>query len=182
MMNLKLLKSRNRIQIWETRRIIVGIAMNLPRCISLPPFRVSRWTSLSFGLGTLSSIAKGLTLVRDDKIVTDELALSEIFSNHYINIVEKTSDRKPTNLADTISSDDDRQIIKKIIKNYKDHLSMVAIKQQSDRLFEPFSLQKLGFYVWQLLKSIDCRTSIGADQIPPRLLSLAGDYLALPLN
>ena len=124
-----------------------------------------------------------IMLVTDDKIVTDELALSEIFNNHYVNIVEKTSGRKPTSLADTIGSDDDREIVKEILEKYQDHRSIVAITQHSDQVFEPFAFQEVGIYdVWQLLKSIDCGKSTGEDQIPPRLLSLAGNDLALPLT
>ena len=37
-----------------------------------------------------------IMLVTDDKIVTDELALSEKFNDHYVNIVEKTSGRRPS--------------------------------------------------------------------------------------
>ena len=82
-------------------------------------------------------------LVTDDKVVTDELELSEIFNNHYVNIVEKSSGRKPTSLANTIGSDDDREIVQKIIEKYKDHPSIAAIKQHSDQFFEPFSLQEV---------------------------------------
>ncbi len=124
-----------------------------------------------------------IMLVTDDKIVTDELALSEKFNDHYVNIVEKTSGRKPTNLADTIICDDDQEIVDKIIEEYRDHPSIVAIKQQSDQVFEPFSFHEVEIYeVWQLLKSVDGKKSTGEDQIPPRFMSLAANDLAIPLT
>ena len=124
-----------------------------------------------------------IMLVTDEKIVTNELELSEIFNNHYVNIVEKTNGRKPTSLADTIGSDDDRDIVQEIVEKYKDHPSIVAIEHYSNHFFEPFSFQEVEIFdVWQLLRAVDCRKSTGEDQIPPRLLSLAGNELALPLT
>ena len=88
-----------------------------------------------------------------------------------------------TSLADTIGSDDDREIVQEIIEKYKDHPSIAAIKQHSDQFFEPFSFQKVEIYdVWKLLRAIDCRKSTGEDQIPHRILSLAGNDLLLPLT
>ena len=40
-----------------------------------------------------------ITLVKGGKVITDDYALTEIFNNHYVNIVEKTSGKKPSNLA-----------------------------------------------------------------------------------
>ena len=142
------------------------------------------WNLVKPFLSSKGGLAENdIMLVTNDKIVTDELELSEIFNNHYANIVEKSSCRKPTSLANTIGSDDDREIVQKIIEKYKDHPSIAAIKQHSDQFFESFSLQEVGTYdVWQLLRAIDCKKSTGEDQIPPRLLSLAGNDLALPLT
>ena len=40
-----------------------------------------------------------VSLVRNDNIVTDDQKLTEIVNHHYLNIVEKSSDKKPISLA-----------------------------------------------------------------------------------
>ncbi len=70
------------------------------------------WNLVKPFLSNKGGLAKNdIMLVTDEKIVSDELELSEIFNNHYINIVEKTSGRKPTSLAIEACSDDDREIV-----------------------------------------------------------------------
>ena len=36
-----------------------------------------------------------ITLVKEDKIITDDRELAEVFNDHYINIVEKSSGKNP---------------------------------------------------------------------------------------
>ena len=50
-----------------------------------------------------------ISLIKDDKIVTDDLDLCEIFNDYYINIVENTAGKKPSSIANANSIDDDRE-------------------------------------------------------------------------
>ena len=52
-------------------------------------------------------VGDDISLVHNNQIVTDDYELTEIFNNHYINIVEKISGQKPCNIADTVETDDD---------------------------------------------------------------------------
>ena len=52
-----------------------------------------------------------ISLVKNNRIVTEDRELVEIFNDHYINIVEKPSGVNPCKIADTLSTDDDRQIM-----------------------------------------------------------------------
>ena len=107
----------------------------------------------------------------------------EIFNDHYINIVEKSSGVKPCKIADTLSPDDDRQIIGLILDKYKDHPSISAINQNSTSNFNSFSFHEVEVcQVRKQIKSLDGRQSTGEDQIPPKLVLLAADELALPLT
>ena len=36
-----------------------------------------------------------ITLVKDDKIITDDREPAEVFDDHYINVVEKSSGKNP---------------------------------------------------------------------------------------
>ena len=68
-----------------------------------------------------------ISLVKDDRIIPDDLDLCEIFND--LNIVENTSGKKPSNIADTVSMRIDREIVSLILDKYKDHPSIVAIVQ-----------------------------------------------------
>ena len=124
-----------------------------------------------------------ISLVKDDKIVTNDHDLCEIFNDYYINIVENTSGKKPSSIADTNSIDDDREIVRLILDKYKDHPSILAIVQDPEHTFETFSFNEVTTRdVWLQLKRLDGSKSTGVDQIPPKLVSLASDELAVPLT
>ena len=124
-----------------------------------------------------------ISLVKDDKIVTDDHDLCEIFNDHYINIVENTSGKKPSSIANANSIDDDREIVRLILDKYKDHPSILAIVQDPEHTFQSFSFNEIAARdVWLQLKMLDGSKSTGVDQIPPKLVSLASDDLAVPLT
>ena len=64
----------------------------------------------------------------NDELVSDEKILTEIFNEHYINIVEKSSGTKPSSLGDSANPSLDETKVGKIIDNYRDHPSVIAIK------------------------------------------------------
>ena len=124
-----------------------------------------------------------ISLVKNNEIVTDDQQLTEIFNDHYINIVEKSSGVKPCNIADTVATDDYRQIIRLILEKYKNHPSILAIIQNPENNFNSFSFHEVQVcQVREQLRSLDGRKSTGEDQIPPKLVLLAADDLAAPLT
>ena len=50
-------------------------------------------------------------LVKDDRIITNDNELVEAFNYHYINIVEKSSGKKPQNLGDKHKLKSDKEIV-----------------------------------------------------------------------
>ena len=123
-----------------------------------------------------------ISLVHNNQIVTDDYELTEILNNHYINIVEKTSGQKPCKIADTVETDDDRQLVGLILDKYKGHPSVHAIRERSD-ISNSFSFHEVQHHeVWALLRSLDGKKSTGEDQIPPKLVHLAADELTAPLT
>ena len=127
-------------------------------------------------------VGDDISLVHNNQIVTDDSELTEIFNNHYINIVEKTSGQKPCNISDTVKYDDDRLLVRLILEKYKDHPSVLAIREGSDTS-NSFSFHEVQHHeVWALLRSLDGKRSTGEDQIPPKLVHLAADELTAPLT
>ena len=119
-------------------------------------------------------------LVHNNAIVTDEQELTEIFHDHYINLVEKSSGKKPTSLAKDTGISDDRQIVRLITEKYKNHPSILAIIQNPKQVMEGFTFQEIeNTEVTHLLKTLDGRKSTGEDKIPPKLVSLAANELKI---
>ena len=82
--------------------------------------------------------------------------MSELLNEYYVNTVENTSGKKPCGVADTTDIDDDRHIVRLILKKYKNHPSVLAIVQNPDRNFEIFSVnEEEARDVALLLKSLD---------------------------
>ena len=124
-----------------------------------------------------------ISLVKNETIVTDDKELTEIFNDHYVNIVEKSSGKKPISLAKDIGSSDDRQIVRLILDKYKNHSSVLAIIQNPEQLLNTFTFQEVGNQeVAKLLKSLDGKKSTGEDKIPPKLVSLAANELTNTLT
>ena len=84
-----------------------------------------------------------ISLVRNDTIVTDDQELTEIFNHHYVNIVEKSSGKKPISLAKDIGISDDRQIVRLILDRYKKHPSVLAIIQNPEQVLGTFTFQEV---------------------------------------
>ena len=64
-----------------------------------------------------------------DKIVNDEVKLVELFNSYFINAVENTTGKTPTSLGDSCNQQNDTDNVKKIISEYKNHPSVVKIKE-----------------------------------------------------
>ena len=101
----------------------------------------------------------------------------------HINVVERSGVKKPISLAKDAGISDDRQVVRLILEQYKNHHSVLAIIQSPDQVMEDFTIQEIeNVEVAQLLKSLDGRKSTGEDKIPPKLVSLAANELTNTLT
>ena len=111
-----------------------------------------------------------ISLVKNDRIVTEDKELVEIFNHHYINIVEKSSGVKPCNIADMVTTADHRQTIGLILE-IQNHPSILAIHQNPANNCNSFSFHKVEIcQVRKQLKLLDGTKSKVEDQIPPKLV------------
>ena len=65
---------------------------------------------------------KDITLIHQNKIISDEKQLTKLFNSYYINVVEKSSDTKTFKNISV-------QSVRDIVNSYKNHPSIVKIKQ-----------------------------------------------------
>ena len=120
-----------------------------------------------------------ITLIHQNQIISGEKQLTKLFNSYYINIVEKSSDTKTfgTNI-ENISV----QSVRDIVNSYKNHPSIIKIKQVvngsnvSDS--ERFSFKTVNeSEIKGLLKKLDIKKASGIDAIPPKLVKLSADFL-----
>ena len=63
------------------------------------------------------------------KIVNNEVKLVELFNSYFINAVENTTWKTLTSLGDSSNQQNYTDSVTKIISEYKNHLSVVKIKE-----------------------------------------------------
>ena len=95
-------------------------------------------------------VGDDISLVHNNQIATDGSELTEIFDNHYIDIVEKTSGQTPCKIADKVKYDDDRLLVRLILEKNKDQPSVLAVGKSSDASnfsqFTRCNITRSGFY------------------------------------
>ena len=67
--------------------------------------------------------------IRTKDPIKDEKILVEMFNKHYINIVEKTSGIVSKNIGKRFNPKIDEKTIHEIIENYRNHPSIIKIKE-----------------------------------------------------
>ena len=120
-----------------------------------------------------------ITLIHQNKIISDEKQLTKLLNSYYINIVEKSSDTKTFGINFKNTS---VQSVRDIVNSYKNHPSIIKIKQVvngsnvSDS--ERFSFKTINeSEIKDLLKNLDIKKASGIDTIPPKLVKLSADFL-----
>ena len=88
---------------------------------TLKPFMTNK------GFSTFSNIA-----INDENevLITDQNKLAETFNNHYINIVENSTGKKPSILGDPSNQENDKKTVLEIIDEYQNHPSILKIKSK----------------------------------------------------
>ena len=123
-------------------------------------------------------------LIQSDEIITEEKDLGETFNKHYVDIVEKSSEIKPINVAMMHNIWDNDTAINLITEAYKNRSSVTKIKEMIEKnttepSFKFDSVTKP--YITTLLKNIDIKKATGVDKIPPKLVKLSANILSEPL-
>ena len=107
--------------------------------------------------------------------------ISDILNDFYINIVEKTTGKKPhiLNSAPTVSADEEINIIN---RKYDNHPSIRKIKEN----VSPFSQLSLNYAtkdtILRILLSLDISKGAGYDTLPPKIIKLTAPVIVTPLT
>ena len=127
-----------------------------------------------------------IMLNHNNKIICNDHELVKIFNEHYINIIEKSCGKKPTNITEEYSFDNDKKAIEIICNSYKNHprilkiRSEITVKENSinNTIFSPVNRDE----VKQCLQKLNPRKAIGQDKIPPALIKMAAEPPSTPLS
>ena len=125
-----------------------------------------------------------LEFIYNDKIITDESKLTEIFNTEYINIVERSTGSKPEAFALSGKvSDDNTFLISEIVDKYHNHPSILKIKEIEDDRQSTFDFPEVNVNdVSKLFDVLKSKISAGEDKIPANLVKLAKPFLVKPLT
>ena len=120
-----------------------------------------------------------ITLIHQNKIISDEKQLTKMFNSYYINIVEKSSDTKTFGINFKNTS---VQSVRDIVNSYKNHPSIIKIKQVVNESnvsdSERFSFKTINeSEIKDHLKNLDIKKASGIDTIPPKPVKLSADFL-----
>ena len=105
--------------------------------------------------------------------------MTKLFNSYYINIVEKSGGTKT---FETNFENISVQSVRDIVNSYKNHPSIVKIKQVVNRSdlsdSERFSFKTVNeSEIKDLLKNLDMKKASSIDKIPPKLVKLSADFL-----
>ena len=109
--------------------------------------------------------------------IRDEKILVEMFNNHYINIVEKSSGSAPKSIGDSSNPNNDKSTVLNIISAYKNHPSIIKIKECSINSI-PFDFPKPTVEdISLIIKSLNPKKATGPDGIPIKVLRYASNAI-----
>ena len=118
----------------------------------------------------------------ENDVINDEKQLVELFNDHYINIVQKTANKKISSLGDSSNPELDEITVAEIIEKYKSHPSVLAIKNS----FYPnklFDLPKPNAEdINKIIKSLNTKKATGPDRISAKLVQLSANVIDCHLS
>ena len=122
-----------------------------------------------------------IILEENGDLIKDKENISDILNDFYINIVEKTTGKKPliSNSASTVSAGEEIDIIN---RKYDNHPSIRKIKEN----VSPFSQFSLNYAtedtILRILLSLEISKGAGYDTLPPKIIKLAAPIIVTPIT
>ena len=120
---------------------------------------------------------ENIGLEHKGEIISDDIKLAEIFNNHYINIVEKSSSVPPENIGNPDNQDEAHMTVRKIIDHCKNHPSILSInnvnpiRQNFD--IPPATTEQIN----KIIKELNPRKATGPDKIPSKIVKLSANII-----
>ena len=114
-----------------------------------------------------------ISIEKDGELISNEKELVEIFNENYINIVEKSSGKKPSSLGNCLNASEDEKTVIEIISAYSKHPSIQKIKSSFD-FNSKFELPKpTASDINKTIKSLDTNKATGPDGISAKYVKVS---------
>ena len=148
------------------------------------------WKAIKPFLTNKSCLENNDIMLRDDeKMITDEKKLVQLFNDHYINIVERSCGFKPEKVEFDIGSSNKNEVLSSILEKYRNHTSIVKILKNKNLQSSSISIPSSSWgskitteEINTILKSLNSKEASGIDKILTKLVKLASEFLAEPLS
>ena len=119
-------------------------------------------------------------------LISDDLMLSKIFNDQYINIVKLSTGIPPKciGLVDTTNKSSIEEYLYLVFAEYQEHPSIIKIKEHHQNTDSPpFKIPKASVEdINDILKHLNCKKSPGPDLLPPKLIKSVKDIIDKPLT
>ena len=139
--------------------------------------------SLKLQINTTINIKEGHSIsIKAKNQIRHEKVLVEMFNNHYINIVENTSGLTPKSIGISSNTDHDKSTVKEIIESYKNHPSIIKIKECSINLTRFDFPKPTAADISLIIKSLNPKKTTGPDGIPIKAIKYASNAIDSHLN
>ena len=114
-----------------------------------------------------------LVSIKTNDCTKDETVLIEMFNNHYMNILEKTSGIAPESLRDSSLPEKDEETVNNILKHQENYPVVSKTKcNHNETLVFDFPTAKVED-INKIIKPLNPRKATGPDVIPVRILKIA---------
>ena len=138
-------------------------------------------TGKSFWKTVKAFISTKGTLLSDNIIIEapndTAINIKEGDHKHYINIVGKTSGLTPKSIGNSSNPDHDRSTAKEIIESYKNHPSIIKIKECSKNLIRFDFPKPTAVDISLIIKSLNPKKATGPDGIPIKAIKYASNAI-----
>ena len=113
-------------------------------------------------------------LNENDNIVTDTNEICDIFINFFSNVANNIGPNEPIDMSE-------ENFLQNIIKKYSMHESIIAIRSNC-KITSEFSFHKVSVeYIHKILVKIKSNKATGFDNIPPKVIKICADEMAVPM-
>ena len=148
------------------------------------------WKAIKPILTNKGCLEESDIMLRDDeKMITDEKKLVQLFNDHYINIVERSCGFKPEKVEFDIGSSNKNEVLSSVLEKYRNHPSIVKILKntnlQSSSISIPSSSWGSKITTEEIntnLKSLNSKKNTWNRQNTTKRVKLASGFLAEPLS
>jgi len=118
-----------------------------------------------------------ISIKKGDEFIDNEEELVEMFNSHYVNIVENITGISPTINPLYDYQENDRYMVRNIIKQYEKHPSIIEIRKNVN-ITEKFEIKEATVSeINTLLKSLNGKKATGPDKIPPKIAKLSANIV-----